>query len=287
MAIQTAQSEAKPKRRKRREQKLPAPETIRRMLAELESLKLPSGDGDRMEADWHVVSISLLDELVRQYLGEPKNYFCGGNMFIYYSVQQAKEIEDYVEAEEIARKPKFKGPDFFLVLGVDGTKPRDSWVVWQEDGKYPDLVVEFISTSTREKDVKKNVRFYRDVFRTREYFWFDRRTGELKGYRLTDGGKYAEIAPNAQGRLWSEVLDAYFGAWDGKYRGRRYLWLRLYDQQGRLLPTSQEAERERTKQERERAEQERQRAEQERQRAEQAEQRAAELEAELKRLRTE
>jgi hypothetical protein len=70
-----------------------------------------------MESDWHVVSIALLDELVRNHLGAPQNYFCGGNMFIYYSVEQAKEIEEYVEAETVARKPRFKGPDFFLVQG--------------------------------------------------------------------------------------------------------------------------------------------------------------------------
>jgi len=266
MATRTAQTATKPKPRRRRSENLPSPESIRQMLAELESLKLPPGDGDRMESDWHVVSISLLDELVRQHLGEPKDYFCGGNMFIYFSIDQAKEIEDYVEAEEVARKPRFKGPDFFLVKGVDGTKPRDSWVVWLEGGRYPDLVVEFISSSTRRKDVDRNVKFYQNVFRTHEYFWYDRRTNELKGYRLGEGGKYAEIAPNAQGRLWSEVLGAYLGVWQGKYRGRRYPWLRLYDAQGNLVPTAQEAER---------------------QRAEQAEQRVAELEAELRRLRGE
>jgi len=31
-----------------------------------------------MESDWHVVSITLLDELVRNHLGTPHNYFCGG-----------------------------------------------------------------------------------------------------------------------------------------------------------------------------------------------------------------
>ena len=108
-----------------------------------------------MESDWHVVSISLLDELVRNHLGTPTHYFCGGNMFIYYSVQQAKEIEEYVEGETAQKKPRFKGPDFFLVKEVDGTKPRESWVVWEEDGRYPDLVVEFISSSTRRKDVDK------------------------------------------------------------------------------------------------------------------------------------
>jgi Uma2 family endonuclease len=254
-----------------------------------------------MESDWHVVSITLLDELVRNHLGEPNHYFCGGNMFIYYSLQQAKEIEKYVEAETPKRKPRFKGPDFFLVRDVDGTKPRDSWVVWEEDGRYPDLVVEFISTSTRAKDVDKNVVFYAGVFRVPEYFWFDRRSGELVGYRLSAGG-YVRIEPDARGWLWSEVLGAYVGVWKGEYRGRVFPWLRLWDKDGNLVLTRAEREaRERAtreqaeaqaQQERERAERERERAEQERAAREQAEaqaqqerERAEQLQAELERLR--
>ena len=226
-----------------------------------------------MESDWHVVSITLLDELVRNHLGAPKHYFCGGNMLIYYSVAQAKEVEEYVEAKTVARKPRFKGPDFFLVRDVDGTKPRESWVVWDEGGRYPDLVVEFISTSTRKKDVDENVKFYARVFRVLEYFWFDRRTGELAGYRLS-GVSYTPIAPDARGRLWSEVLGAYLGVWRGEYRGRRFPWLRLWDKQGRLVPTTAErAERERTARVRTEAQVQQERAERER------------LQAELERLR--
>ena len=233
-----------------------------------------------MESDWHVVSISLLDELVRNHLGEPNHYFCGGNMFIYYSLQQAKEIEEYVEAETPKRKPRFKGPDFFLVKGVDGTKPRDSWVVWEEDGRYPDLVVEFISSSTRQKDVERNVGFYAQVFRVPEYFWFDRRSGELVGYRLTADG-YVRIEPDARGWLWSAVLGAYLGVWRGSYRGRAWPWLRLWDSEGQLVLTREEREaRERAAREQAEAQ-----AQQERERAEQAEARAQQLQAELEQLR--
>ena len=235
-----------------------------------------------MESDWHVVSITLLDELVRNHLGEPKNYFCGGNMFIYYSLQQAKEIEEYVEAETPKRKPRFKGPDFFLVKGVDGTKPRDSWVVWEEDGRYPDLVVEFISTSTRAKDVDKNVVFYAGVFRVPEYFWFDRRTGELVGYRLTADG-YVRIEPDARGWLWSAVLGAYLGVWRGSYRGRAWPWLRLWDSEGQLVLTREEREaRERAAREQAEAQ-----AQQEHERAELAEARAEQERAERERLQAE
>jgi Uma2 family endonuclease len=276
MATQTAT--AKPKRAKRTQRQAehtPLPEHIQASLQQLQQLKLPTGDGDRMESDWHVVSISLLDELVRNHLGTPHNYFCGGNMFIYYSVQQAKEIEEYVEAETVQKKPRFKGPDFFLVKEVDGTRPRESWVVWEEDGRYPDLVVEFISSSTRRKDVDKNVGFYAKVFRVPEYFWFDRRVGELVGYRLAGSG-YERIEPDARGWLWSEVLGAYLGVWVGEYRGRVWSWLRLWDGDGNLVLTREEREA------RERA-----RAAEAEARAAEAEARAAEAEAQAQQERAE
>jgi Uma2 family endonuclease len=283
MATQTATAQPKRKpRTKRQDTPQPCPEPIAASLEQLQQLKLPSGDGDKMESDWHVVSITLLDELVRNHLGEPKNYFCGGNMFIYYSLQQAKEIEEYVEAETPKRKPRFKGPDFFLVKGVDGTKLRDSWVVWEEDGRYPDLVVEFISTSTRAKDVDKNVVFYAGVFRVPEYFWFDRRTGELVGYRLTADG-YVRIEPDARGWLWSAVLGAYLGVWRGEYRGRVWSWLRLWDSEGQLVLTREEREaRERAAREQAEAQ-----AQQEHERAELAEARAEQERAERERLQAE
>jgi Uma2 family endonuclease len=282
----------KPKRPKRAAPQADAPplaDDIRASLEQLQQLKLYPGDGDRMESDWHVVSITLLDELVRNHLGAPKNYFCGGNMFIYYSVAQAKEVEEYVEAKTVARKPRFKGPDFFLVRDVDGTKPRESWVVWDEGGRYPDLVVEFISTSTRKKDVDENVKFYAKVFRVPEYFWFDRRSGELVGYRLS-GSSYTPIEPDARGRLWSEVLGAYLGVWRGEYRGRRFPWLRLWDKEGRLVPTTAErAARERTARSRAeaRAEQAEAQAQQERAAREQAEAQAQQERAERERLQAE
>ena len=120
------------------------------------------------------------------------------------------------------------------------------------------------------------------------------------GYRL-QGDEYVSIAPNERGWLWSEVLGVWLGVSDAPFLGWRYRWLRFYREDGSLVLTGEEAERQRAEQERllreqerQRAEAERQRAEAERQRAEQerllreqAEQRLAELEAELKRLRGE
>ena len=181
-------------------------------------------------------------------------------------------------------------------------------MVWHEGGRYPDVIIEITSPSTKSKDTKDNLLLYSKVFRTREYYWYDEGAGELVGYRL-QGDEYAPIAPNENGWLWSEVLGVWLGVSDAPFLGWRYRWLRFYREDGSLVLTGEEAERllreqaeqrlaelerlqreqerQRAEAERQRAEQERQRAEQERLLREQAEQRLAELEAELKRLRGE
>lgn len=65
-------------------------------------------------------------------------------MFIYYSNTQARNRD-------------FRGSDFFVVLNVDERMERQGWVVWKENGHYPDVIVELMSPSTAEADtcVKK------------------------------------------------------------------------------------------------------------------------------------
>jgi DNA repair exonuclease SbcCD ATPase subunit len=148
--------------------------------------------------------------------------------------------------------------------------------VWEENDRFPDLIVEIVSPSTKEKDTKDNLELYAKVFRTREYFWYDEELGEWMGYRL-QGGEYVPIEVNERGWRWSEVLGAWLGVSDAPYQGWRYRWLRLYDAEGRLVPTGEElaqAAQQLAEAERRRAERERRRAEQERRRAEQAQRRA-------------
>ncbi|MCS7300623.1 MAG: Uma2 family endonuclease [Fimbriimonadales bacterium] len=255
----TAAAHTKPRRSRAKRapaESVPTPDDIRELQESLERLRqldLPEEDGEPLESDYHVMQIPLLDELVRQHLGDTRNYFCGGNMFIYYSEEQAQEIIGYVNERKPA-EPRYKGPDFFLVKGVDGEKVRGKWVVWQEGGKYPDLIIEVISPSTAKKDKEKNPDFYAEVFHTPEYFWYDQNKGELMGYRLV-GNKYQVIEPNERGWLWSEVLEAYLGVWEGVWHQRKRKWLRLYDRDGNLVPTEAEREAQLREQERQRAEQ--------------------------------
>jgi Uma2 family endonuclease len=281
-------------------------EAERALLHKYQLHELPEEDEVPLESYYHRLQINLLHELTYQLFKDRTDFYCGGNMFLYYDLKQAEKVIQFVRGER--RRAPYKGPDFFVVLGgVDGTKKRKRWVVWREGGRYPDVIIEITSPSTKSKDTKDNLLLYSKVFRTREYYWYDEEAGELVGYRL-QGDEYVSIAPNERGWLWSEVLGVWLGVSDLPYQGWRYRWLRFYRKDGSLVLTGEEAERllreqaeQRAEQERLQREQERQRAEAERQRAEaerqraeqerllreQAEQRLAELEAELKRLRGE
>ena len=242
----------------------------------LPKLELPTEDDIPMENAWHRMQMDLLIESLLYHWRDRNDFFVGGNMFIYYSLEQAQSV--------IEGRPLYRGPDFFVVKGVDGSKPRDCWIVWEEGGRYPDLIIEFLSPTTAENDRKVKKALYEQVFGTEEYFWYDPTTRELVGFELVLG-RYKAKRADKRGWLWSEVLGAWLGVWEGEYQRRHLAWLRMYDREGRLIPTHAEAAYQQAEMERMQTEAERQRAEAERQRAEAERQRAEQAEAELQRLR--
>jgi Uma2 family endonuclease len=106
-------------------------------------------------------------------------------------------------------EPRFS-PDVLAVLDV-GLHERDKWVVSHE-GKGLDLVIEVHYGGDRVKDYETNVERYARLG-IREYFIFDRRHLNLRGYRLPppeEGragrrGAYRPILPQG-GAYPSEVL---------------------------------------------------------------------------------
>jgi Uma2 family endonuclease len=229
-------------------------------LAQEGAVVFPPGDlwsnEPPLESDFHRRQIELLIRLLEWWWRDRQDFYASGNLTIYYSPNQLKS-------------EFFRGPDFFVVLGTE-KKDRRSWAVWQEDGKYPNVIVEILSSSTASVDRNLKKQIYQDTFRTPDYFWFDPDTLELKGFHLMDG-QYQELQPTPQGWLWSQQLQLYLGLWDGK--------LRFFTPEGELVLLPEEDLSQQAEQERQRAEQERQRAEQERQRAEAAEQELARLRA--------
>lgn len=202
--------------------------------------ELVTSDGEPMDNFLHVLQMQLLFELTDQVMLERgrKDYFYGGDMFVYYSVEQARDVAQ--------GRPYFRGPDYFLVDGVPPRplEERNAWVSWEEGGRLPDLILELLSPSTEEIDrTVKKVIYARD-FRASEYYLYKMETRELEGNRLA-GGVYKPMARNAQGRFRSQVFGLELGVWRGEYRGKTLDWLRLFHPDGRLCPTSAEAERQR------------------------------------------
>jgi Uma2 family endonuclease len=240
-------------------------------------------DGEPLESNRHRIAMNLLIRTAQQAYRDRPDSFFGGNMFIYYSREQVMNRD-------------FRGPDFFGVLGVDGTRERQGWVIWEEGGRYPDVIVELLSPSTAAADrgAKKNV--YEQVFKTANYFVFDPfDPTSLEGWQLATGHGYQPLQPNAQGWLWCDVLGLWLGTWQGVMDREPVNgvcdWLRFYDPDGNLVPSPEEAAeqqaeqaQQQAKQARQQAEQAQQQAEQARQQAEQANQKAARLAARLQEL---
>jgi Uma2 family endonuclease len=162
-------------------------EAERQLLHKYQLHELPEEDEVPLESYYHRLQITLLHELTYQLFKHRTDFYCGGNMFIYYDLATSRRRYPVSFKEQRPSAP-YKGPDFFVVLGaVDGTKERKRWVVWREGGRYPDVIIEITSPSTKSKDTKDNLLLYSKVFRTREYYWYDEGAGELVGYRSAGG----------------------------------------------------------------------------------------------------
>lgn len=181
-------------------------------VVKLDDVVFPPGDLESneppLESDLHRDQIDLLIRLLRWWWregspAERRDAYISGNLTIYYSPQQRKS-------------ENFRGPDFFVVLGCD-SRPRKSWVLWEENGQYPNVIIELLSDSTADVDRGAKKQLYQDTFRTPEYFWFHPNTLEFKGFELLRG-QYEAIEPNPQGWLWSHQLQLFLGIHQNQLR---------------------------------------------------------------------
>ncbi len=175
-------------------------------------------DEPPLESYQHLQQLLLLIKCLDWLWRDRTDYFAAGNLTIYYSARKLK-TED------------FRGPDFFVVLGTE-KRPRKSWTVWEEAGKYPHVIVELLSDSTANIDRGLKKQIYQDTFRTPNYFWFDPHTQEFAGFHLVDG-TYEPIDPTEQGWQWSEQLGLYLGVDQGQ--------LRFFTAEGQLVHTPEES----------------------------------------------
>jgi Uma2 family endonuclease len=190
-------------------------------------------DEPPLETELHLRQMLLLIQCLEWWWRGRQDFYACGNLTIYYSPRQRKSEQ-------------FRGPDFFVVLDTE-RKPRKSWVVWEEDGKYPNVIVEILSPKTADTDRGLKKQIYQDIWRTPNYFWFDPQTLEFKGFELLSG-RYQELNPNENGWLWSQQLELYLGIYESK--------LRFFTVDRQLVPSPEEAAQ-KEQQQRQQAEQQR------------------------------
>ena len=206
---------------------MPVIEVVQRIeVPDVPDIDLPYDDGEPLESNWHRLQINVLGDALHQHWQDRADFFAGGNMFVYYSLEQAR-TRDY------------KGPDFFVVTGVDGSRSRHSWIVWQEGGRYPEVIVELLSPTTMAQDLGPKKELYERVFRTSEYFCVNPDDWSLRGWHLANR-HYVALQPDARGWLWSDTLQLWLGLQEGRFQGTTATWLRFFTRAGVLVPTGEE-----------------------------------------------
>ena len=158
----------------------------------------PCEDDEPMAATgFHADQISIFSEQLSRYFSINTDIYIGVDSFIYY---REGDIT------------KFVAPDVYIVLGVNKYPQRRSFYTWAE-GAVPAVIFEFLSDSTADQDRHQKVHVYLNDIGVQEYFIHQpemEKPSEFQGWRRSRSGDIVEIEPEAQGGLFSEVLNLYF-----------------------------------------------------------------------------
>jgi Uma2 family endonuclease len=143
------------------------------------------------ETDLHRdVMIDSIKTLEHRY-AEEADVYVSGNLLIHY---------------ERGNKRKHVAPDTFVVFGVPKRK-RLCYLAWEER-RFPQVLIEITSKTTKQEDIKTKKEIYRRIFKAKEYVLFDP-TGDyikqrLQGFRRVRS-QWQEI-PVVDGKLFCETL---------------------------------------------------------------------------------
>lgn len=188
---------------------------------------LISDDGEPLESNWHALQIGLLIDVIHWHRRGQRDFFAGGNMFVYYNREQTRSLD-------------YRGPDFFLVNHVPVKSDRPYWAIWDEGGRYPDLIVELMSPKTKHVDLTTKFEIYEQIFATREYVAYDPETREIKAWRKDEDGTFHPIAPDEKSRFFLKTAGLCLGTWVGTRYNCESCWVRFFDANGNMVPTNAE-----------------------------------------------
>ena len=160
-------------------------------------VEYPSSDGKPMaETDLHRDEMVYVIEGLRLHFRNEPDVYVSGNILLYY-----------VKGDPTSSV----SPDGLVAKGLPHAKERrDVYKVWEE-GRPPSWVIEVTSRKTRLVDLNRKKELY-ERLGIEEYFLYDPREEyldpPLQGYRLAQG-RYQAVAPEADGALFSRVLNMF------------------------------------------------------------------------------
>ncbi|MGA9378749.1 MAG: Uma2 family endonuclease [Phormidium sp.] len=194
------------------------------------SEELPSSDDTPVDNELQVLIPSLLSAVLALIWQNREDWFFGINMGVYYDLAKSAIV-----------------PDAFLSLGVErfvGEQGRLCYVLWDEDGVVPSLVLEVVSkTYNAEYEQKKldyaqiGVLYYVVYAPTRQR----RRRQRLEVHRLVNG----EYVLQSGDIIWMPEIGLGIGRERGTYQAFTREWLYWYDENGNRYKTPEEIARER------------------------------------------
>jgi Uma2 family endonuclease len=233
---------------------------------------LPSEDPEEpgLPDEFHDLQPQLLSRTLHLSRYSRNNCFTASDLNLYYDVTH----------------PLWqKRPDWFLVVGVprlyEGKDSRRSYVVWQE-GKFPYVVVEFLSPGTEAEDLGRfhraiapsplpelngessqklkppgKLEVYERYLRVPHYIVYSRYTAQLRYFKLEGGSYHEQTVGEVSPAVWLDELEIGLGIWQGEFEGVPDSWLRWCNREGHWLLTDTEQEQLEKEQERAAREQER------------------------------
>ncbi len=202
-------------------------------MADLEQEEMPRGedlpydDGEPLESKRHREAMQLLIMSLEDHWADRDDFYVGGNMFFYFSAVQSKRND-------------LRGPDVFVVLGTDRWKERKSWVMWEEEDKAPDLVIELTSETTEKVDRGRKKQVY-SVIGVETYVIYDPFSASFEVNRLDpETQRYRVVEPAPNGRYRIEGIGLDLGVWNDTVYGYKAPWLRWFDAEGMVIPIGAE-----------------------------------------------
>jgi len=213
----------------------------------------PVDNGEPLSNDTeHLNWITFVKNGLEDWYGDRNDVFIAADL-LWYPVEGRPDIS--------------KAPDVMVVLDHPAG-PRSSFKQWEEKGRSPNVVFEFISKSNTAEEMMDKLEFYSEMG-CDEFFVYDYRRGKISLFARSNGEGLTQRFAGSDGTMVSACLGMTLGLdLDGK------LWVRRPD--GRLLETQREISR--------RADAEAERADAEAERADAEAEKAARLAARLREM---